>query len=153
MFMHSYHWFPTGAWRCLGGRGRTRRWAIFITLVVILPRVSHCCIRGNAEEPWFLYLVAIGGLTTEVGGLHDTRCSAGLQNLCKDSIYSCNMILRYVNRVCHSSGDYWDYHTGNLSFKTIHCNSFEDQAPVDEIYGCPIFKWVAVTWIHGRVPG
>ena len=27
------------------------------------------------------------------------------------------------------------------------CNSFEDRAPVDFIYGCPIFKWVAVTWL------
>ena len=26
------------------------------------------------------------------------------------------------------------------------CNSFEDWAPVDFIYGCPIFKWVAKTW-------
>ena len=25
--------------------------------------------------------------------------------------------------------------------------SFEDQASVDEIYGCPIFKWGAVTWL------
>ena len=26
------------------------------------------------------------------------------------------------------------------------CNSFEDRAPVDEIWGCSIFKWVADTW-------
>ena len=25
------------------------------------------------------------------------------------------------------------------------CNSFEDRAPLNCIYGCPIFKWVAVT--------
>ena len=31
------------------------------------------------------------------------------------------------------------------------CNSFEDRSPVDEIYGCPIFKWVAVTWPKYRV--
>ena len=31
-------------------------------------------------------------------------------------------------------------------FKSSHCNSFEDQAPVDEIYGCPIFKGAAETW-------
>ena len=30
------------------------------------------------------------------------------------------------------------------------CNSFEDWAPVDFIYGCPIFKWVAVTWLGHR---
>ena len=38
------------------------------------------------------------------------------------------------------------------------CNSFEDEAPVDEtpvdeIYGCPIFKWVAETWLKDRAPG
>ena len=27
------------------------------------------------------------------------------------------------------------------------CNLFEDRAPVDKIYGCPISKWVAVTLI------
>ena len=32
-------------------------------------------------------------------------------------------------------------------------NSFEDQAPVDEICGCLIFKWVAETWLQGRNPG
>ena len=25
-------------------------------------------------------------------------------------------------------------------------NLFEDQAPVDEIYGCPMFKWIVETW-------
>ena len=38
-------------------------------------------------------------------------------------------------------------------FKSSHCYSFEDWAPVDEIYGCPILKWVAETWPHDRVPG
>ena len=33
----------------------------------------------------------------------------------------------------------WCY-SGALSLKSRHCNSFEDRAPVDEIYGCPIFK-------------
>ena len=28
------------------------------------------------------------------------------------------------------------------------CSSTEDRAPVDEIYGCPIFKWVTVTWLN-----
>ena len=30
--------------------------------------------------------------------------------------------------------------------KSSLCNAFEDQAPVDEIYGCLIFKWVSETW-------
>ena len=32
-------------------------------------------------------------------------------------------------------------------FKSSHCNSLEDGAPVDFIYGCPVFKWVAETWL------
>ena len=27
------------------------------------------------------------------------------------------------------------------------CNSFEDRVP-----GCPIFKWVAMTWLNDRIP-
>ena len=34
----------------------------------------------------------------------------------------------------------WGYSPGTLSFSL--CNSFEDEAPVDEIYGYLIFKWV-----------
>ena len=36
------------------------------------------------------------------------------------------------------------------TFKLSHCNSFEDWASVDEIYGCPIFKWDS--WLHNRIP-
>ena len=32
------------------------------------------------------------------------------------------------------------------------CNSFEDRAPVDFIYGCLIFKGVAVTWLKHGAP-
>ena len=35
-------------------------------------------------------------------------------------------------------------------FKSSHCNSLDDWAPVDFIYGCPIFKWVAETWLHEK---
>ena len=41
-------------------------------------------------------------------------------------------------------------------YPVIHsslCNSFEGWAPVDEIYGWPIFKWDAVTWLNDRRPG
>ena len=33
------------------------------------------------------------------------------------------------------------------------CSSFEDGTPVYVICGYPIFKWVAGTWLHDRVPG
>ena len=33
-------------------------------------------------------------------------------------------------------------------FMSSPCNSLEDLAPVDFIYVCPIFKRVAVTWLH-----
>ena len=36
-------------------------------------------------------------------------------------------------------------------FMSSHCNSYEDGAPVDEVYGNPIFKWVAETWLHDRI--
>ena len=32
-------------------------------------------------------------------------------------------------------------------------NSFEDRMPVDETYGCPIFKWATVTWLNSLRPG
>ena len=31
--------------------------------------------------------------------------------------------------------------------------SFKDKAPVDLIYECLLFKWLAETWQHDRVPG
>ena len=37
-------------------------------------------------------------------------------------------------------------------FKSSHCISFDDRAPVDFIYGCPSFKWVAETWKFDRAP-
>ena len=37
------------------------------------------------------------------------------------------------------------------AMESSHCNSFGDRATVDEIYGCPIFKWVAVTCWHDDV--
>ena len=39
------------------------------------------------------------------------------------------------------------------TIKLSHCNSFEAWAPIDFMYRCLIFKRVAVTWLHGRVPG
>ena len=44
---------------------------------------------------------------------------------------------------------HWNFCPGTLTWS--HCNLFKDQA--DEIYGCPIFKRVADTWLHDRVPG
>ena len=38
-------------------------------------------------------------------------------------------------------------------FKWSLCKSSKDGAPIDEIYGCHIFEWVAETWLNDRVPG
>ena len=38
------------------------------------------------------------------------------------------------------------------NFKSAHCNSFEVQAPVHEIYGCSTFKWFAETELHNSTP-
>ena len=40
------------------------------------------------------------------------------------------------------------------NFKKSQCNLFEDRAPIDEIYGCPIFKLVCrnlTTWQGIRI--
>ena len=39
-----------------------------------------------------------------------------------------------------------------LLLKVSRCNSFDDRAPVDFIYGCPIFRWVSETWLHDKIP-
>ena len=41
----------------------------------------------------------------------------------------------------------------HLSFMPNLCNSFEDSKPVDEIYGHPTFKWIAMTWLKDGAPG
>ena len=44
------------------------------------------------------------------------------------------------------------YYPGTLSTSSSDCNSFVDRVPVDWIYGCPIFKWVAASWLNETVP-
>ena len=44
------------------------------------------------------------------------------------------------------SGHCWDYYHVVLSFNSNHCNSYEDRAPADFIYGWAISNWIAVTW-------
>ena len=45
------------------------------------------------------------------------------------------------------------FHVENVStwHSGDHCNSFEDRASVYFIFGYPIFRWVAETWLHDRV--
>ena len=50
--------------------------------------------------------------------------------------------------VCCPGGHYWNYYPGALSLKSSHCYSIKDKAPVDFIYGCLIFKWVAESGLH-----
>ena len=35
------------------------------------------------------------------------------------------------------------------SFKSSLCNSFENRAPINEIYGCPIFRWWRLDSMRG----
>ena len=44
-------------------------------------------------------------------------------------------------------GHHWSYHPGALSSLSCYCNSSKYQVPLDEIYGYPIFQWVA--WMIG----
>ena len=52
------------------------------------------------------------------------------------------------------SGRYWDCYSGTSPWKSSHCKSFEDRAPVYEnlpingIYGYPIFKRIVVFWFE-----
>ena len=52
-----------------------------------------------------------------------------------------------IEHVALQALHYW-YYTGTLPCRL--CNSFEDRIPVDEIYGCPIFKRVALTRLQDR---
>ena len=60
--------------------------------------------------------------------------------------------LGYIMGVCSKATDIlsWRSLLGLLSwspiFRPSQCNSFEDQEPIDEIYGFPIFKWAVITW-------
>ena len=57
-------------------------------------------------------------------------------------------------KICLVSGQMGHLHSGGLScMQSSLSNSFEDRAPVDEIYGCPISKWVAETWPRTQAPG
>ena len=51
------------------------------------------------------------------------------------------------------SGHCWNHRPGTPSILSSHCNSLQERVPVDEIYGYPILKRVAVTWHEDRVPG
>ena len=40
----------------------------------------------------------------------------------------------------------------HMEYLWSHRNTFEDRVPVYEIYGNPILKWVAVTWLKDMAP-
>ena len=42
---------------------------------------------------------------------------------------------------------------GSVILAPSHVVSLENSPLIDEIYGCPISKWVAETWLEARVPG
>ena len=50
------------------------------------------------------------------------------------------------------SGHYLDPHAGTQPSSSSHRNSTEDQVPVDEILGYPIFKLIVVTCQKDGVP-
>ena len=62
---------------------------------------------------------------------------------------------RRLNIITHSLTDNRACHTGTIAGATIMITCdimkslkiFEDQAPVDKVYGFQIFKWVPVTWL------
>ena len=64
------------------------------------------------------------------------------------SVTFCNDVSA-ENRACHPGGHYWDYYPGAPSLsEDTYCNSFEDQALIDFIYGYPNLKWDVQTGGH-----
>ena len=68
----------------------------------------------------------------------------------------CNWLLIYdkVSLIAYQMSPWWPS-LGPLSWwlivKSSPRNSFEDQTPINFIYGCPIFKWVAENWLYVKV--
>ena len=59
-----------------------------------------------------------------------------------------------ADRARYPGSHHWDFLSSWYPiFQSSLCNSFDDWAPVDFIYRCPIFKWLAGTWQHDRVTG
>ena len=69
--------------------------------------------------------------------------------------YYFGFVVFYYNWTCHPDSHYCSYYPGALYlYQAIVTHlSPEDQAPVDETYGCLVFKWVAETWLQGRLSG
>ena len=97
-----------------------------------------------------------------------SRCSRVIAHrvLCLTShvvclICPCNRrsVLRIISTFTfyiHYGMSPWQSWLGLLSLSPIlrpsYCSSFESEVPVDFIYTCLIFKWIAVTWLHDRAP-
>ena len=84
---------------------------------------------------------------------HHRHTFWNIQSWNKKMVISCYFPFRSLHQWCMSP---WRPLLRLVSWCLIlmssHYNSFEDQAPVDSIYGCLIFKWVAETWLHDEVP-
>ena len=105
---------------------------------------SNCLLdRGVSGN---LTLIIIGAVLIVVDHFKSSTCK---------SINSLSTTLQfYWSIMGHFT---WQPLLGLLSWYPVMlsslCNSFDDRAPVDEIYGCPIFKWVAVAWLENRTRG
>ena len=68
------------------------------------------------------------GFTSHVAALYQIRAFKFIQ------------CFFFLNWASHPGGHYWNNHTDALSFKSSLCNICGDQAPINEIYVCPIFN-------------
>ena len=90
----------------------------------------------------------------------NSTCTAGLVGT---AVCSCNPGYRgddcatgqssRATLACHPGGHYWSYYPGALSLNQVTVTHLESRHPLMKIYRCPVFKWVAETWLHDRVPG
>ena len=65
-----------------------------------------------------------------------------LQNDAQNLKWQRRVVLLFFKVICQIS---------RSQYPVMKLNSFEN-CIIDEIFGCPIFKWVAVTWLNSLIP-
>ena len=86
-------------------------------------------------------------LTLDVlGSFKDNNIASGSQGF--SALCKITTSVHIYNGPCHKEAiaGGGGYYPATCSYASCLCNSFEDWAPIDFVYGCPIFKWVAAMW-------
>ena len=117
-------------------------------------RNTECVCKGvtaiRAGSSWGRWLLWPIRFHLSRGDSHQRRVKRGGGDQSVEYLLQINRVSRGALRWWDMShgGHCWGFSlTGYTVMLSSLCNSFEDRAPVDGIYGCPIFTWVAVTWL------